>query len=106
MSFEDLVNSLGVSPDLVALLRDGFVGVIEPEGEEVYQGSSSRVFSGKRGVYVVFEKFVLWIPHLTGLELNSIVYYLRNSKDERETFLDLAVEYVAIKKTGLLGFRP
>ena len=106
MSFEDLVNSLGVSSDLVALLRGSFVGVVEPEGEEVYQGPSSRVLAGKRGVYVVFEKFVLWIPHLTGLELNSIVYSLRNSKDERETFLDLTVEYVAIKKSGLLGFRP
>ena len=105
MNFEDLLQFLGVPSDLVPLIRGSYVGEIEPEGEEVFRGSSSRVLAGRRGVYVVFENLVLWIPHLTGLELNSIIYSFRNSKDERVTFLDLAVEYVAIKKSGLLGFR-
>ena len=105
MNFEDLVESLSIPSDLIPLIRGSFVGEVRPEGEKVYEGSISQVFAGRRGVYIVFESLVLWIPHLTGLELNSIVYSLRNSKDEKETFVDLVVEYVAIKKTGLVGFR-
>jgi len=93
----------GIWDDLAPLMKDKYLGPLEPQGDIVYEDESCKVLTGRRGTFVVVGESVLWILQLSGVELNSVVYAMSRAKDKRKAFADLAVEYALIKNVAFLG---
>jgi len=53
----------GIWDDLALLMKDKYLGPLEPEGDVVYQDESCKVLTGRRGTFVVVGESVLWILH-------------------------------------------